>query len=98
MGIEVSFGVLGIPKTLELLDRFGCVCRHLEYDQYPEKHLYVVAQKRPDPVAVVELRGRHPWRAPRVRGRGKQGRRWGTPIIGLRSRGGRGRSRHTERL
>jgi SAM-dependent methyltransferase len=50
MGIEVSFGVLGIPKTLELLDRFGCVCRHLEYDQYPERHLYVVAQKRPDPL------------------------------------------------
>ena len=47
MGIEVSYSVLGIPKTLELLDRFGCVCRHLEYDQYPEKHLYVVAQKRP---------------------------------------------------
>jgi len=50
MGIEVSYSVLGIPKTLELLDRFGCVCRHLEYDQYPERHLYVVAQKRPDPL------------------------------------------------
>ncbi len=50
MGVELSYGVLGIPKTLELLDRFGCVCRHLEYDQYPEKHLYVVAQKRPDPL------------------------------------------------
>jgi SAM-dependent methyltransferase len=47
MGVQLSYGVLGIPKTLGLLDRFGCVCRHLEYDQYPEKHLYVVAQKRP---------------------------------------------------
>jgi SAM-dependent methyltransferase len=47
MGIEVSFGVLGIPKTLELLDRFGCVCRHLEYDQFPEQHLFIIAQKRP---------------------------------------------------
>jgi pseudouridine-5'-phosphate glycosidase len=46
MGIEVSYSVLGIPKTLELLDRFGCVCRHLEYDQYPENHLYIIAQKR----------------------------------------------------
>jgi SAM-dependent methyltransferase len=46
MGIEVGYGVLGIPKTLELLDRFGCVCRHLEYDQYPERHLYIIAQKR----------------------------------------------------
>jgi SAM-dependent methyltransferase len=50
MGIEVSYGVLGIPKTLELLDRFGCVCRHLEYDQYPEKHLYIIAQKRSAPL------------------------------------------------
>jgi SAM-dependent methyltransferase len=46
MGVQLSYGVLGIPKMLELLDRFGCVCRHLEYDQYPEKHLYVIAQKR----------------------------------------------------
>ena len=47
MGIEVGYGVLGIPKTLELLDLFGCVCRHLEFDQYPERHLYIIAQKRP---------------------------------------------------
>jgi SAM-dependent methyltransferase len=46
MGVQLSYGVLGIPKTLELLHRFGCVCRHLEYDQYPEKRLYVIAQKR----------------------------------------------------
>jgi hypothetical protein len=30
---------------LQLLARFGCVCRHLEYDQYPEQHLRVIAQK-----------------------------------------------------
>ena len=47
MGIEVWYGILGIPRTLELLDRFGCVCRHLEYDQFPEQHLYIIAQKRP---------------------------------------------------
>ena len=46
MGIEVCYGVLGIPKTLELLGRFRCVCRHLEYDQYPEQHLYIIAQKQ----------------------------------------------------
>jgi SAM-dependent methyltransferase len=47
MGIDVWFGILGIPKTLQLLDCFACVCRHLEYDQYPERHLYIIAQKRP---------------------------------------------------
>ena len=45
MGPAVSYSVLGIPKTLELLSRFGCVCRHLEYDQHPEPHLFLIAQK-----------------------------------------------------
>jgi SAM-dependent methyltransferase len=45
MGVPLAYGALGIPKLLELLPRFGCVCRHLEYDQYPEMHLYVIIQK-----------------------------------------------------
>lgn len=45
MGPQVHYSVLGIPKTLELLNQCGCVCRHLEYDQPPEKHLYIIAQK-----------------------------------------------------
>ena len=45
MGPPVDYGYLGIPKTLEILTQGGCVCRHLEFDQYPEKHLYVIAQK-----------------------------------------------------
>lgn len=46
MGVLLAYGVPGIPRILELLPKFGCVCRHLEYDQYPEMHLYVIAQKR----------------------------------------------------
>jgi len=45
MGPPMYYSVLGIPKTLELLTRFKCICRHLEYDQYPEQHLYIIAQK-----------------------------------------------------
>ncbi len=45
MGPPVYYSVLGIPRTLELLEKFGCVCRHLEYDQHPESHLYLIAQK-----------------------------------------------------
>jgi len=37
---------LGIPALLKIIDRCGCVCRHLEYDQYPENHLYLIVQKR----------------------------------------------------
>jgi SAM-dependent methyltransferase len=45
MGPPMYYSSLGIPKTLELLTQCGCVCRHLEFDQYPEQHLYIIAQK-----------------------------------------------------
>ncbi|MBA3777419.1 MAG: class I SAM-dependent methyltransferase [Betaproteobacteria bacterium] len=45
MGVPMYTGTMGIPKTLELLTACGCVCRHLEYDQLPELHAYVIAQK-----------------------------------------------------
>lgn len=47
MGPSMYYSTLGIPKTLEILTHSDCVCRHLEYDQYPEPHLYVIAQKLP---------------------------------------------------
>lgn len=46
MGPPMYYSVLGIPETLRLIDRAGAVCRHLEYDQYPELHLYLIVQKR----------------------------------------------------
>ncbi|MEO0557151.1 MAG: class I SAM-dependent methyltransferase [Bacteroidota bacterium] len=45
MGVEVSYSTLGLPHLLRLLTDSGCVCRHLEYDQYPELHVVVIAQK-----------------------------------------------------
>lgn len=45
MGPPVYYSTLGIPGTLQLISDNQCVCRHLEYDQYPELHLYVVAQR-----------------------------------------------------
>jgi predicted TPR repeat methyltransferase len=44
MGPPMYHAALGIPKTLQVLAEAGCVCRHLEYDQYPEDHVYVIAQ------------------------------------------------------
>lgn len=46
---------LGIPKTLQVLADSGCVCRHLEYDQYPELHVYVIAQKLTDASTTSDL-------------------------------------------
>jgi SAM-dependent methyltransferase len=45
MGVPMYYATLGIPKTLALLSEEGAVCRHLEYDQYPEKHVVVIAQR-----------------------------------------------------
>lgn len=45
MGPEVYYSTLGIPKYLEVFADEGCICRHLEYDQYPELHLYFIVQK-----------------------------------------------------
>ena len=45
MGVPLAYGTLGIPRLLELIATCGCACRHLEFDQFPEKHLVVIIQK-----------------------------------------------------
>jgi hypothetical protein len=45
MGPPMYYSALGIPNTMKLLWEAGCSCRHLEYDQYPELHLYIIAQR-----------------------------------------------------
>src|SRR3712207_2887181 len=46
MGPQMYYAALGIPRMLALIDQAQCVCRHLEYDQYPELHLCAIAQRR----------------------------------------------------
>lgn len=45
MGPEVYYASLGINGLLKLFMSLGCLCRHLEYDQYPELHTYLIIQK-----------------------------------------------------
>ncbi|WP_448556687.1 class I SAM-dependent methyltransferase [Thalassotalea montiporae] len=45
LGQELYHAAIGIPAILELLNTNNCICRHLENDDWPNKHLYVVAQK-----------------------------------------------------
>jgi len=45
MGPTVYYATLGIPGLLDVIAEAGCVCRHLEFDQQPEKHLCVIAQR-----------------------------------------------------
>lgn len=45
MGVPMYHSAPGIPRLLEIIAAAGCVCRHLEYDQYPELHTYLIVQK-----------------------------------------------------
>jgi len=45
MGVPMYTATMGIPKALALLAACGCVCRHLEYDQHPQLHVCVIAQR-----------------------------------------------------
>lgn len=44
-GEEMGYSTLGVDAFLQVLREQGCLCRHVEYDQYPEQHVYIVAQK-----------------------------------------------------
>lgn len=45
MGAPLYYGVPGITTTLVTIADAGCICRHLEFDQWPEEHVYLIAQK-----------------------------------------------------
>ena len=47
MGPQVYYSTLGTHGFLDLLIKLGCSCRHLEFDQYPELHAYLIVQKTP---------------------------------------------------
>lgn len=45
MGPPMYYSTLGIPKILQLISDNQCICKHLEFDQYPELHLYIIVQR-----------------------------------------------------
>ena len=49
MGVPMYHSAPGISRIMENLARSGCVCRHLEYDQFPELHVCIIAQKLSTP-------------------------------------------------
>jgi 2-polyprenyl-3-methyl-5-hydroxy-6-metoxy-1,4-benzoquinol methylase len=44
-GQELGYSTLGVEKFVALLIHFGCHILHVEYDQWPESHVYIVARK-----------------------------------------------------
>lgn len=45
-GERFDYSTLGVNEFLQLIIEFGCSCKHVEYDQLPENHVYIIAQKR----------------------------------------------------
>lgn len=44
-GETFDYSTLGVDGFLRLLAQSGCSCLHVEYDQYPENHVYIVGRK-----------------------------------------------------
>ncbi|MGP1386294.1 MAG: class I SAM-dependent methyltransferase [Thainema sp.] len=44
-GQNFEYSTLGVDEFLQILAEQHCTCRHLEYDQYPENHVYIIAQR-----------------------------------------------------
>lgn len=44
-GQDFEYSTLGVDAFLRILAEHQCTCRHLEYDQFPENHVYIIAQK-----------------------------------------------------
>ncbi|SMC43869.1 class I SAM-dependent DNA methyltransferase [Moheibacter sediminis] len=42
------YSSIGINENLKILAESNCECKHLELDQFPEKHVFIVAQKLVD--------------------------------------------------
>ncbi len=45
MGPEVYYSSLGTNGFLKLFMDLGCIIRHLEFDQHPELHTYLIVEK-----------------------------------------------------
>lgn len=45
MGPTVYYSSLGVNRFVKLVIDLNCVCRHLEYEKYPDLHTYLIVQK-----------------------------------------------------
>jgi trans-aconitate methyltransferase len=45
MGVPMYHATIGVPHILGLIEATGCKLRHFEYDQFPETHVYFIAQQ-----------------------------------------------------
>lgn len=44
-GVEFGYSTIGVTGFLSVLEKSGCECLHAEHDQWPERHVFVIARK-----------------------------------------------------
>jgi len=45
-GQDFGYSTLGVEAFVRILEDARCFCRHVEYDQFPEKHVVIIAEKK----------------------------------------------------
>lgn len=45
LGEDFEYSTLGVEEFVRVLGSCGCRCLHVEYDQWPEKHVVVIGKK-----------------------------------------------------
>ncbi len=45
MGPELYYSTLGIPELLRITSEANCVCKHLEFENQNDKHVYMIVQR-----------------------------------------------------
>jgi 2-polyprenyl-3-methyl-5-hydroxy-6-metoxy-1,4-benzoquinol methylase len=48
MGELLHYSSIGINNYVRILMDEGCICKHIEFDQFPENHVVLIVQKAPD--------------------------------------------------
>ncbi len=44
-GEDFGYSTMGVEGFVRVIAGCGCFCRHVEFDQLPENHVYVIAQR-----------------------------------------------------
>ena len=46
LGQVLYHAAIGIPAILNIINECNCICRHLENDDWPNRHLYLIIQSK----------------------------------------------------
>lgn len=45
-GLSFGYSSLGVARFVQVLEESSCLCLHVEHDQWPENHVYIIGKKK----------------------------------------------------